>query len=277
MKKDFIAHLAPPNAPWDSGYASGYGLRLSKIADDVFVEHVPGPWLAVYMLRRFGWPNIGSDPHKDLCSWMLTTPIEGLYLVVTPYLGGSNLHFAVRFTKEVGSEVDGDPGRESLKRRREAAVRQWWEATGSDLYVIGEGKPEDEPNELVHKGTEKDGVVLGLWTRLPSEERQAFGDAADPMLLWWLTEFIAAKHPEVNLPTTLTEEEQAQRHTPFQAEAEAAIKQTMWDLLRPTSVRDVEFGAFGRKRTRGEPAEPWEGAGNTPQYWFGAERPATDG
>lgn len=269
----FTTQLAPRGAKWDSGYAGGPGLSLSKIADEVFADKVPGPWLAVYMLRRFGWPNIGSDDYKDLFSWMLTTPLDGLYLVVTPYLGGSNLHFAVRFTREVGNKVDGDPGRESFVRRRERAVRRWWDKHGCELYIVGEGKIEGEENELVHKaeGSEKDGKVWGLWKRLPSDARQKFGKAKpDPMMLWWLTEFITAKHPDAEVPAKMTEAEKAHRHTAFQARAVAAIKRTMRDLLRPTAVRDVDFNVFGRDEARasGPPAERWEGAGNTPEYWF---------
>jgi hypothetical protein len=270
----FTARLAPRRAKWDSGYADGPGLNLTKIAEEVYEEKVPGPWLAVYMLRRFGWPNTVSDDVKDLCSWMLTTPLAGLYLVVTPYLGGGgNLHFAVRFTREVGNKVDGYPGSVSFVRRREAAVRRWWDQHGCELYIVGQGKIEGEENDLVHKaeGSEKDGKVWGVWKRLPADERQRFGKAkADPMMLWWLTEFITAKHPEADIPSKMTDAEKAHAHTAFQARAVAAIKRTMRDLLRPTSVRDVEFGVFGRnhKRTSGPQAKRWEGAGNTPEYWF---------
>ena len=71
------------------------------------------------------------------------------------------LHFAVRFTREVGNTVDADPGRESFVRRRERAVRRWWDKHGCELYLVGAGKVEGEENELVHKaeGSEKNGEV----------------------------------------------------------------------------------------------------------------------
>ena len=103
MKK-FETSLAV-NARWSGGYAGGPGVDLDRWADEVFGGKVPGPWLCCYMLRRFGWPNAGSDDHKNLVSWDLTTPIKGLWLCVTPYLGGSNLHFSILYNKVVGDKI----------------------------------------------------------------------------------------------------------------------------------------------------------------------------
>lgn len=243
-----------------------------KLADEVYGQPVSGPWLACYMIRRFGWPNIGSDGHKDLCSWMLTTPIAGLYLVVTPYVGSGNHHFAVRFTKEIGAKIDTSPGRAAFFRRREQAIHRWWNATGSKLYALGMGKKEGDEDELVHLyGENKKGDVGGLWRRPLKRDRPRDKlPKGDGMLMWWLAEFIAAKHPEAEIPTKMSEDERARMESPFAARAQEAIKRVMIDLLRPSSVRDVGFGIFGRdmEKTRGPESERFEGAGNAPEYWF---------
>lgn len=33
-----------------------------------------------YMLRRFGLPNLGHDDYKEIARWLITTPIDGLFL-----------------------------------------------------------------------------------------------------------------------------------------------------------------------------------------------------
>ncbi len=120
MGSRFETSLKPSKAKWVGGYKAG-AIDPSKIADEVMGQ-VDGPWLTCYMLRRFGWPNFGSDGYKELCSWSLVTPLPGLWMTVTPFLGGgSNLHFGVLFDAETGRELERDPGRESFWRRRERA------------------------------------------------------------------------------------------------------------------------------------------------------------
>ena len=67
MAKRFDTSLAPQKAKWVGGYKSG-AINPGEIADEVMGQ-VEGPWLTCYMIRRFGWPNFGSDDYKELCSW----------------------------------------------------------------------------------------------------------------------------------------------------------------------------------------------------------------
>lgn len=271
MTKKFAPVLCPMKTKWSSGYASGPAIHPAKLADEVYGKALSGPWLTCYMLRRFGWPNTGSDDHKDLCSWMLTTPVAGLFLVVSPYLGsGGNYHFAVRFDKEVGVELDRDPGRESFRRRRDRAIAAWWDKRGSKLYALGMGKKEGDEDELVHLyGEGRDGTVGGLWRRPLKIDRPPESLPKDSMVLWWMENFIAQKHQEVKLPN-MTAREREHRETAFIHQAKAALQATMRDLLRPTRVRDIGFNPTGRGEGVGEPAERFDGAGNAPEYWFSA-------
>ena len=131
----FTTTLMPPKTRWDRGYASSGSIDPGQWADDLYGKTISGSWLTCYMLRRFGWPNIGSDDYKDLCAWSLTTPLEGLYLVVRPHLtdGGplgkpfcgkthGNLHFSILFTKAVEAELDRDP--EVVQDHRGAATER---------------------------------------------------------------------------------------------------------------------------------------------------------
>src|ERR1035438_3047467 len=127
----FTTQLAPPMAERCGGFGSGGGCDPRDYATELFKDEVPGAMLACYMFRRFGWPNAGSDPYKNSWAWLLTTPMNGLYLNVEPYLGDDgtgykagekynscNLHFAVRFTEKIQRALMHDPGRESFWKRQ---------------------------------------------------------------------------------------------------------------------------------------------------------------
>lgn len=275
----FETKLCAIDTKWHSGYAGGNGMDVHKVADEALGGVVPGPWLTCYMIARFGWPNTGCDPYKNLCSWMLTTPMEGLYLSVTPYLGGGgNYHFAIRFTEEIGEELDRDPGREAFVRRRDEAVRAWWKEHGSKIYAIGEGLKDGDEDEIVHIYGEQDGIVAGLW-RLPLKVDRPPEDLPEmPMFTWWLSDIISKHHPEADIPSRMNDQERADRGpTDFQRRAAEAVKAAIVDLLRPTRVRDIDFNIFGRpeKSTKAQetiegrtPTERWEGTGYAAEYWF---------
>ena len=266
----FSPEVCPVNTKWESGYAGGPGKNVHKVADEAFGGKVPGEWLTCYMLRRFGHPNAGSDPHKDLCAWMLTTPIAGLFLIVHPYLGGGgNYHFAIRYTKEVGHALDRDPGREAVRARREKAIRRWWDTRGGKLYALGMGKKEGDEDELVHLCGEKDGLVGGLWRRPLKHDRPHDKLPKDDMVLWWLGCFIEKQHPEVKLPM-VTKRERAQRTTRYQHKAKAAVIATMRALLRPTNVRDLDFNIYGRDNDKsvGPHVEPFADAGYAAEHLY---------
>lgn len=278
----FTSALAPSAAANCAGFGAGGCIDPSKWADQMFKGKVPGPWLLAYMIRRFGWPNTGSDPDKNLCSWMLTTPIPGLYLGVTPYLGdGSNLHFSVYFNRAIDLRLRSDPGRALFAARREKAIRRWWNQKGRRFYTLGAGMKEGDPDELIELHSERGDKVYGLWRRTPAHTWSNALPRKDPgMLLWWLGEFIIEKHPEVVLPK-MSKREQAWRMSRFHIQARVAIKATLRDLLRPTSVRDISFTAFGdiertpeavaRYRQQAT-ASRFEGAGYTPAAWINRPR-----
>lgn len=276
----FETKLAPSNACIVGGYAGGPGGCPDSFADEFFKDEIPGGILCCYMIRRFGWPNAGSDEHKDLCSWNLTTPIEGLYLSVTPYLGGGNLHFAFRYNKAVGSKLNLDLGRESFLKRTNTFITRWWRMSGAKLYVWGCGKKEGDNHELVHiwNDHETDNTrVFGLWKRKESDKKHLGKLPKNiPALNWWLSEIIEKHHPKVKLPR-MTKSERGRMGSPFRAKAKRAILLTLQDLMRPVFIRDIGINPFGdvenpeleKKHARNYTvADRFIGAGYTPEYWY---------
>jgi len=266
----FVAELCPKKTRFAGGYASG-SIDPGTIADSLGFGTVSGEWLTCYMLRRFGWSNVGSDSHKNLCTWCLTTPIAGLFLTVTPHLGGGSgrsLHFGVRFDKAAGEALERNPGRDAFTKRSNRAILAWWLKHGSEFYAMGESKPGEDVLVNEYAPTE-DGKVWGLWKRPEGMKRQGFPRGADAMLFWWLGQFIKQAHPEVKLPTPNKRERV--RVTAFHRRANAALKATLRDLLRPVRVSDISFSPAGRGAGEGAEAAPFEGAGFAPEYWFKTE------
>lgn len=283
---------APEKYKWDGGYATGT-INPSQTATELFKGEIPGAMLCCYMLRRFGWPNAGSDPYKHLMEWVLTTPMPGLFLSVTPYLGArggkayklhdryscSNLHFGIRFTRGVGGKIDYDAGREHWFSRHDKFVWEWWRKMGIKLYCWGYGDAVGDCDELVHKFCDcpkRKGKVFGLWRRTPAMKRKGDIPPNAKMVEWWLEDLIKKQHPEIALPR-MTQREKTMRSNPFRRKCEQAIRQTMLDLLRPTTVRDIAFTVFGdierepeaiKRYKKQQPAGFFTGAGDTPEYWF---------
>lgn len=278
MKTKFEIRLAPPSAGCCGGFASSGAINPCKWADELYGGEVPGPWLCCYLLRRFGWPNVGSDDYKELCAWILTTPMPGLYLRIDPYLGGSNLHFAVRFSRVVQKKINQDPGREAFFERKRKALVRWWVEKGRKLYVIGTGKKDGDEDVLVHAYATQGDKVCGLWQRSAHHRGKGYGlpRQGRGIALWWLGEFVSTAHPEANLPAKLSKRELAARMSRFDLRVRQAIRVTLRDLLRPTNVRDLDFSIFGRidrapaleKSAHLEHAPFFPGAGYAPRYWF---------
>lgn len=289
----FVTELS--NAKWTGGFGSGGTINPSKWATELYAGEMPGPWLCCYMLRRFGWPNEGSDDYKNLMSWTLSTPMPGLYLSVTPYLGHNgeqpkdlkhamNLHFGIRFNDDVESKLNADPLRDAFFKRRFAVILKWWQTNGCKLYTFGATKRDDPEETLVHeygKGSKKPEMLWGLWKHRPEHDKAKInhkngGWLKDDMALWWFGNFLKKHHPEVRLPK-MRKREREMRMSRFDIQVRTAVRATLKDLLRPTNVRDISFTPFGDiertpeavKRYTNQKSVPFfHGAGYTPEYWF---------
>lgn len=62
-----------------TGASSGV-ICPGSLAQGVFGDELDFGRLFAYCFRRFGLPNIGSDDYKDIANYLVTTPLEGLFL-----------------------------------------------------------------------------------------------------------------------------------------------------------------------------------------------------
>lgn len=187
----FTAQLMPATAQ-ATGFASGYDLCPSTLAASLLTDvEWSGPWLCCYMLRRFGWPNRGSDDYKELMTWVITTPMEGLYLAVTPYMGcdrdpverksrdqgqvsaGSALHFGVRMTDAIQERLaENSPAVKAHQSATEKFVADWWERDGRHRLAFGSADAEYLTKTTMvlrwHDDREHPGCVWGLYELTPA-------------------------------------------------------------------------------------------------------------
>ena len=63
-----------------------------KYADEILLNGNYSS-LFVYMFRRFGIPENGSDPYKEIACWYLTTPDPAVALIVSPRPSGLRYSF----------------------------------------------------------------------------------------------------------------------------------------------------------------------------------------
>ncbi|MFA5158194.1 MAG: hypothetical protein WC451_03360 [Patescibacteria group bacterium] len=115
-----------------------------------------------YLWRRFGPPEMGCDPYKNLVTYYLTTKIIGLYLTCTPYLNSAGLSFGFCFSKTIYNKLNTDFGKpkdqwsvytkeilaalcEAMKElKKPTNIRDWY------INIEGHVKDKDIKNPVVY-------------------------------------------------------------------------------------------------------------------------------
>ena len=199
-------------------------LRPGDLAKEVFGEELHYGALMAYCFRRFGPPNVGSDDHKDLCRWRISTPMEGVFLDIK--IGGSS-HTNLMFGYIVEERIELALGRENRagRRRWRRNVARWAKRRFRDdatvLAAIEEWdaplpKGETPEQEMARYDRDRDKqeanrrIMEPVW----KARREAFGDE-----IRWCG--------------------------PLKDRVDAALRAAIADLKRPVYVRDVPINATG--------------------------------
>ena len=134
------------------------------IAEEVFSKWDYGHAFA-YLWRRFGPPFDGSDPHKELCNYCLTTRMPGVLLYVSPKLS-AEISFGYLLKQKLFRKLiinnlhdlwlwhKGKEARHSRKKRVENALRGAMQelkrpVNVRDWLINIEGRVEDGPQNVV--------------------------------------------------------------------------------------------------------------------------------
>ena len=104
--------------------------------------------LFVYMFRRFGMPENGSDDYKEIACWYLTTPDPAVGLMVSPRPSGLRYSFGYWVNINV-YEYHSNDEYDAIGKVVEPALRQAMEdlltpTNVRDVYINAVGKISDD-------------------------------------------------------------------------------------------------------------------------------------
>ena len=92
--------------PFDMLNMSEDAARPSSLIHAILGYDVPQGTLFTYLFRRFGFPNKGSHPDRELCRYLLSTPLDNLFLEVSPSpLGNPGLSFTFLLEQQAMTEI----------------------------------------------------------------------------------------------------------------------------------------------------------------------------
>jgi hypothetical protein len=180
-----------------------------------------------YLWRRFGPPFYGSDPHKDLCRYILTTSDPDVWLIVCP--NACSIEYGIGYLKSVAlQEEHAKPFREW-----EEKFESWWLEQHPEITLTDE-TPKDEV-ERISGLFWKDRLDGSITKKAVESIGEYPGRQIDPDN--WRT--CGGVCQRVN----------------------QAIYDALRELLRPVYIRDCAINLFGRCDDGVDAAEPSRYAG----------------
>lgn len=248
-----------PDAPYQPG-----------LLDQSFGKACDYGALFTYLFRRFGLPNLPSDPYKDIADYALTTPLKDMLLIVSPSVGEwPRLSLRLLVTTETWNRLEIEPWRHWVRsmiewRNQQGPLPEWM-GEWLDFWRTKPGV------DKVAKGDESDwGLSLhdmhqaGLLLEgghgakgMPEEQRELIKQVVE--FAKTLDQAFSAIKPNPRKATrssdwrTWPDDDLLK---PYYAAAAAALA----DLATPVRVRDVAINAYGRvtdpkleARTKKEP------------------------
>jgi hypothetical protein len=195
-----------------------------------------GPATA-YLFRRFGYPERGWDPYKELISWTLTTPDPEIRLRITPYVG-DDLSIAIRPLLSVG--------RKRALGLWEGAPRATWEDRFETHLASLPRRPWFSEVEAISArfGLPDRPLMRGLLIlserhgELPPEIDTARAEAAQ------IRDAFEAEDPFPGIRIRPDQIDAFDKDDPLRAIA-SALRATTRDLERGVRVRDQAINIFG--------------------------------
>ena len=200
--------------------------------------------LFAYMFRRFGLPNMPSDPDSDLAKYLLSTPHPKMVLAVTPRCE-KEAHWSFRFM--VSPEVRADL--EEWPRRDQAAHKE---------RLLNWMKQEDNRPDWADEWVEQCKAEWDLTSWQATFHRMLpmlIGQVkigrvpADSEQAKWVQESIRVF--ETSFPRPAVQERTPDwRNWPDEDPMKAyvaAAEETLADLMKVVALRDLDIGIHGHE------------------------------
>lgn len=123
-----------------AGYVDPGGFAADILPDGDYAS------LFVYMFRRFGISEYGSDPYKEIACWYITTPDPAVVLLVSPRPSGLRYSFGYEINSNVYDYFsrDTEPIKKVESALKEAMKDLLTPTNVRDVYINAVGKVRDE-------------------------------------------------------------------------------------------------------------------------------------
>lgn len=209
--------------------------------------------LFAYMFRRFGFPNRGSDPDRELARYAISTPHPNMALIVCPHASDAlSLSFHFMVDLKVISTCRDWPWRHVLAQRERAkdwvadeARRPEWadawvrECRENGHMIVGSIDPE---TGVTFRHT-IDALHMDAYSTRNAEVR-------DERHVW--LETMRADYEKIEPEPAPEYRTKDWRSWPDEDPLKAyvvAAKKTLRDLQRPVGIRDTEITIYGTAET----------------------------
>lgn len=101
--------------------------------------------LFVYMYRRFGITEFGSDPYKEIACWFLTTPDPAVVLIVSPRPSGLRYSFGYEINTGVYNVWNRDEPNEKVESALKETMKDLLTPTNiRDVFINVIGRVNDD-------------------------------------------------------------------------------------------------------------------------------------
>lgn len=227
------------------------------IAESVLGRKVQQGSLFAYLFRRFGNPNRGSDPDKDLAAYLLTTTSPDMLLKIVPYAGGDvSISFTFLVPHDVRRACDDWLSRD--RDAHQAAFLDWIETEGRiPDWAEQTAEAMSKSGWPIREGATgwrrmMPGIAMLAHLGVRDDDPADRADA-----IRWHQSVRAEyekRHPLPPVQWRGGDMSAWDDDDPMKTRAEAMVA-TLRDLLRPVWIRDVPIGIHGRidERNPGAP------------------------
>ncbi len=229
-----------------NGFMMSGDLYPGKIAEEIYGDKFDYGHACAYLLRRFGFHLDGYDDYKELASWTLTTPMDGVYLWVS-IRGHSHTSccFGVEFSKEVYKKLRWLECMERLVRIADAQRLAMENGYPFATYLKRKWNRRDR--QAVRTWEKQQGILQKKWEDFSKEEQDKFWNELTTEMDNRLS------HAWDDLDKCGWINPVTPRLEKFTSEINEALRHALTELLKPVHVRDCYINILGQVKDKDLP------------------------
>lgn len=240
MKKKEEAWHTKQVTDFGGDYEGGMGgiFWLDKDAKEILDGEINYGEAFAYLFRRFGYPRFGWDDYKTLVQYYLSTPMDGVVLMVKP-----NAFDVCPFGYLLRKDLDRECFEEESK-----PITEWFER----LYTWVKKEHDEEFCDVLGGDEERIQKTWINWLSFRYPNITKKDDVTEEMqseflnIQWKLREKYMKLYEEIETAPKRDDEIKDLPDTSIRKRCHKALCTAIEDLLTPVNVRDVLINIKGR-------------------------------